>query len=76
MGGFFDLTKQPKLEDVPACWLLYFATDDVEASAKQVKALGGQIHMPPMDMEGVGRMAVVADPRGATFTLFRLNDDH
>lgn len=76
LGGFFDLTKQPQLAEVPPCWILYFATDDVDASAKQVKELGGQIRMPPMDMEGVGRMAVVADPKGATFTLFRLNDDH
>ena len=76
LGGFFDLTKQPQLSHVPACWVLYFATDDVDASAQRVKTLGGQIHMPAMDMEGVGRMAVVADPQGAAFVLFRLNDEH
>jgi predicted enzyme related to lactoylglutathione lyase len=76
LGGFFDLTTQPQLAHVPACWVLYFASDDVDASAHRVKELGGQIHMPPMDMEGVGRMAVVADPQGAAFVLFRLSDEH
>ena len=35
--------------------------------ADSVTDAGGSVHMPPMDMEGVGRMAMVADPQGAMF---------
>lgn len=76
LGGFFDLTSHAHLAQVPANWMIYFATDDVDASAALVKELGGAVHAPPMDMEGVGRMSVVADPQGAVFTLFRLDDKH
>ena len=37
----------------------------------QVKRLGGTVHMPPSDIPDVGRFAVVADPQGATFMLFK-----
>jgi predicted enzyme related to lactoylglutathione lyase len=30
---------------------------------------GGQIHVPPFDAKGVGRMAMVADPSGAAFAI-------
>ena len=31
--------------------------------------LGGQIVQEPFDIPGVGRVAVVTDPQGATFNL-------
>lgn len=76
LGGFFELESKPGLESIPPAWMVFFATDDVDASAQKVKALGGQVQAPPMDLPHVGRFAVVADPQGAVFTLFRLNPDH
>ena len=32
---------------------------------------GGKTYRPPQDIPGVGRFAVMADPHGATFMLFR-----
>jgi uncharacterized protein len=56
---------------VPPHWMLYFQTSHCDASAAQVKQLGGQVHMGPMTLEKVGRFAVVADPQGAAFALFQ-----
>jgi len=56
---------------VPPHWLAYFQVDDVDATAKKVEAGGGKFLMPPMSMEGVGRMAVIADPQGAVFAIFK-----
>jgi predicted enzyme related to lactoylglutathione lyase len=76
LGGFFELTGKSHMDSIAPHWSLYFATDDVDASTAQLKQLGGRIYMPPMNLPGVGRFAVAADPQGAELTLFRLDDDH
>jgi uncharacterized protein len=52
-------------------WIGYVGTDDVDASAIKVIKLGGHVHKQPTDIPGVGRFAVVGDPHGAVFALFR-----
>jgi predicted enzyme related to lactoylglutathione lyase len=52
-------------------WEGYIAVADVDAAAARIIAAGGKVHHPPDDIPGIGRFAVVADPHGATFTLFR-----
>jgi uncharacterized protein len=52
--------------DVPAHWSVTFAVDDADATAAKAKELGGKVSVPPFDAPWV-RMAVLADPAGATF---------
>ena len=52
--------------DVPAHWSVTFATDDADATAAKAAELGGKVVVPPLDAPWV-RMAVIADPGGATF---------
>lgn len=52
-------------------WGGYIAVDDVDAYTARVKAKGGAVHRAPADIPGVVRFAVVADPYGAVFTLFK-----
>ena len=52
-------------------WFGYIQVDDVDETAGRVTAAGGAVHRGPMDIPDVGRMAVVADPHGAPFMLFR-----
>lgn len=52
---------------VPSMWLNWVWVDDVDETLIRVERNGGTAHSPPMDMPGVGRMAVVADPTGAVF---------
>jgi hypothetical protein len=56
---------------VPAHWMAYFQVDDVDATAAKAKELGANLYLPPMTMEGVGRMSVIADPQGAVFSIFK-----
>jgi len=51
----------------PAHWDLTFAVDDVEATAKLAKELGGEVVAGPFDAPWC-RMAVIKDPQGATLT--------
>ncbi len=56
---------------VPQHWLVYFAVDDTDAAVAKVTELGGAVRMPGMDTPA-GRIAVVADPQGATFAVIKL----
>jgi predicted enzyme related to lactoylglutathione lyase len=52
--------------DTPAHWSVTFAVDDADATAVKATELGGKVIVPPFDAPWV-RMAVLADPQGATF---------
>jgi uncharacterized protein len=60
----------PARPGVPAHWLVYVAVDDVDATVNRVQSLGGSVVVPGFDAT-VGRLAVVRDPQGATFGLYR-----
>lgn len=51
-------------------WVTYFESADVDDDAARVAGLGGQVLREPHDTDE-GRVAEVADPAGATFTLVR-----
>jgi hypothetical protein len=53
------------------CWVGYVAVPDVDQGAQKVVSLGGKILREPADIPGVGRFAVVADPQGVVFQLFK-----
>jgi predicted enzyme related to lactoylglutathione lyase len=52
-------------------WLGYIGVDDVDLAVAEIVGEGGKVHMPAMDMEGVERMALVADPQGVPFYVMR-----
>jgi len=66
MGGLMPLPA-----GATAGWIGYIAVDDVDAAARDLTTAGGTIHRAPDDIPGIGRFAVVADPQGAAFVLFR-----
>ena len=52
-------------------WLGYIGVDDVDVAVADIVGAGGKVHMPAMDLEGVGRMALVADPQDVPFYVMR-----
>lgn len=70
-AGCMPLTEDMKKHGVPPNWLVYIGTEDVDASTDKAKELGATVHMPPTDIEGVGRFSVLQDPTGAAFALFK-----
>ncbi|MFA7297390.1 MAG: VOC family protein [Dehalococcoidia bacterium] len=56
---------------IPPHWSVYLAVDDVEATASLVAGAGGQVMLPPMDVMGLGRMAIIADPTGGIVGLWQ-----
>ncbi|MFJ7240293.1 VOC family protein [Streptomyces olivaceus] len=64
----------PLAEDAPhtgAGWLPYLAVDDADAAVALTRELGGTVPVDAADIEGVGRVAHLADPHGARFAVLR-----
>lgn len=71
VGGVMRITPEMQASGAKPRWLFYLGADDVDATAKAITAHGGQVHMGPFDLPGVGRMAFVADPQGLPFYIMR-----
>jgi predicted enzyme related to lactoylglutathione lyase len=56
---------------VPPHWQMYVTSSDVDAAAAKVDGAGGHLHAGPFDVFDAGRMAVVQDPSGAFFMLWK-----
>lgn len=68
-AGAMDLPDHLKAAGVPPHWAGYVYVADVDATAEKAKGLGGAVHLPPTDIPGVGRFAVIADPQGVVFNI-------
>jgi predicted enzyme related to lactoylglutathione lyase len=78
-GGAYTMFRLDG-KDVAACfaqgngvmphWNSYVTVGDVDAAAATAAELGGSVLMPPGDVEGIGRMTVIADPTGGPLALW------
>ncbi|MEZ0171921.1 VOC family protein [Microvirga sp. TS319] len=71
VAGF--MTCPPSAGDAPMRprWLGYIGVRDVDAAVLDIVRAGGVEHMPPTDIPGVGRFAMLADPQGVLFYVMR-----
>jgi len=63
-------------DDVIPCWDPYITVDDVEASAKMVEKLGGQVILSPTYIPKVGRFCVIKDPQGISLNLITYTENN
>ena len=71
VAGVMGTKEMPGMEDVPPHWSVYVGVDDFEGRLAKCKELGATVVVEPMDVPSVGRMALLRDPQGATFWLFK-----
>jgi uncharacterized protein len=75
VGGTPGIGMMPMPEQMPAFvpsyWMPYFQVADADASAVKATTLGANVRVPATDIPNVGRFAVIADPQGATFAVFK-----
>ena len=69
VAGLMDMP--PDAGAMPPFWMIYFAVDDADKTAADVKAAGGTVNKEPADIPGTGRFAVLADPQGAGFGILQ-----
>jgi predicted enzyme related to lactoylglutathione lyase len=82
-GGYLNATKNGQLaagfgprmdENQPVAWTTYFATDDSERVAQEIRDAGGTVVVEPMDIPPFGRMTIAIDPQGNGFGLWQAGE--
>jgi predicted enzyme related to lactoylglutathione lyase len=72
LGGVGGMAGAP--EGAPSHWLVYLGVADADVAVQRAAENAGHVLVPPFDSP-YGRMAVIADPAGATFCAFQLASD-
>ncbi len=70
LGGVSKLPEEAVRMGAPPHWMASVQVADVDKTVALVEKLGGKIYKKPFDIPNVGRNAVIADPQGATLSLF------
>ncbi|MDE0268825.1 MAG: VOC family protein [Acidimicrobiaceae bacterium] len=61
----------PVVDGITPHWSVYVTVADIDETAANALAAGGQVLMEPMDVLEAGRMAIIADPTGAALALWQ-----
>ena len=65
------MLQMPPGVEAPSHWLPYVFVDDVDATCAKAVELGGTVCKEADDIPNIGRFAVLIDPQGAVFALFK-----
>ena len=65
------MMQMPPDAAAPPLWMPYFLVADVDGSFAKALSLGAMPFVKPADIPEVGRFAVLGDPTGASFALFK-----
>jgi uncharacterized protein len=71
IGGY----AAPQGQAPTSRWIACVSVEDVDAAASAAARRGGAVLTAPFDAPGAGRMARIADPKGAELYLFRKETD-
>lgn len=70
-GGIMQLPEENLAAGSTSEWHPYFGVTDCDATYAAATASGATVMIPPTDVPGVGRIAMVRDPAGAPFALIK-----
>ncbi len=62
---------QSPSSDVPTMWLQYVEVEDCDATVSRAKKLGGSQVGNTMEVDGVGRFAIIKDPLGGVIGVIK-----
>lgn len=71
VGGMMEINEAWGPNPPPSHWTSYIAVENADETVKKITENGGSVHVPPFDAPGVGRMSIVADPSGASFSIIQ-----
>jgi predicted enzyme related to lactoylglutathione lyase len=71
VAGMLAMTEE--WGDAPSHWMVYFQVASCEETAQRAASLGGEVCVPPTEIAGVGRFAVITDPQGAVFSIMQMH---
>lgn len=65
VGGLMQTQPEMTAAGAKPGWIFYIGVEDVDVTALLAGEAGGTVLMPPFDLPGAGRLALLADPLGA-----------
>ena len=72
-AGIFRLGPDQRQQGIPPNWMPYVEANNIDETARVATSLGGTVMHGPEDIPGTGRFAVIADPQGAVFGIYKAN---
>jgi hypothetical protein len=60
-------------QGIPPHWMPYVEANNVDETVRLATTLGGKAFVGPQDIPNVGRFALVQDPQGARFGIYKAN---
>lgn len=76
VGSLYQLSARHRDQGVPSHWTPYIEVTDVDATARRVSALGGEVLVPPLTFPGHARIALILDSVGAQVGLWQPEKNH
>ena len=73
-GDVAALGSAPEGAPPMAMWNTYVWVDSADETASKARDAGGSVVAEPFDVMSAGRMAVLADPEGAVFSVWEARD--
>jgi len=70
-GAAYSMRKEQRAQGVPPHWMVYVAATSADDAVSKAAHIGGTVLSPAFDVMDVGRMAVLQDPTGATFSVWQ-----
>jgi predicted enzyme related to lactoylglutathione lyase len=70
LGGTMKLDEQAAKMGAPPHWMAHVQVPNVDATVAQARKLDAKVFVEPTDIPTVGRFAVIADPQGASISVF------
>ena len=71
-GGMMAISEE--MGEMPSHWGIYLGVEDIDVAVEKSKELGGAVYNGPFDIGDPGKIAIIADPQGATFTAIQLRN--
>ncbi len=73
-GDVAAVGSQPEAGPPTAVWNTYIWVESADEAASKAQDAGGRVVTDPFDVADAGRMAVCADPEGATFCVWQARE--
>jgi predicted enzyme related to lactoylglutathione lyase len=75
LGGVMELHEEAREAGAPPHWMAYVAVENVEETVSKVTDAGGSVLHPATDVPGAGSFAILSDPQGAAFAIYKSAHD-
>ncbi len=70
-AGIFRLGPEQRQKGIPPNWMPHIEVNNVDETARKATSLGGSVMHGPDDIPNTGRFAVLKDPQGAVFGIYK-----